>query len=133
MSILILQSTFSLFFTPDEGADFSSIDVVLRTTLSSIYGYIMSMVFNEKKKVKVISTEEKTRQNINSPHLKMQVLIVSSVCIFCLIVLIIIRDFGANFSFDNSDIATLSLFRDFISGGVGALIGLSRDGWKDEI
>lgn len=88
----------------------------------------MSMVFNEKKKVKVISTEEKTRQNINSPHLKMQVLIVSSVCIFCLIVLIIIRDFGANFSFDNSDIATLSLFRDFISGGVGALIGLSRDG-----
>ncbi|MFI3141241.1 MAG: hypothetical protein R3Y27_02910 [Clostridia bacterium] len=128
MVILILQSTFSLFFTPDEGTDFSSIDVVLRTTLSSIYGYIMSMVFSEKKKIKTTQTVEFEKKDLNSSHLKMQVLIVSSVCIFCLFVLIIIRDFGDNFIFDSSDIATLSLFRDFISGGVGALIGLSREG-----
>lgn len=122
MIILILQSTVSLF-TSSDGMDLSSIDIVLRTTLSSIYGYIMSMVWSDKPKDE---TKQGCTNNINSSKLKLQVLIVSSVCIYCLMILVVIRDFGNYFEFNSSDVATLTLFRDFISGGVGALIGLSR-------
>lgn len=121
MIILILQSTLSLL--SNKASDLTSIDIVLRTTLSSIYGYIMSMVWSEKPKQVTENTGIKDK---NSPKLKLQVLIVASVCVYCLLVLVVIRDFGEYFEFDSSDIATLTLFRDFISGGVGALIGLSR-------
>ncbi len=58
----------------------------------------------------------------------LQVIILTSVCLFCLLIMITVRYFSGIVAEGNNTIITLSLYRDFISGSVGAIIGLARSG-----
>ncbi len=168
--ILLIQSTLSLF-TELKIEELAQIDVVFRTSISSIFGYMMSMVstsdFVLKPKVKTqptappaigFSPQESTKSDASpkavtrsapppaapasaplpistAPMLDLekknfavnvQIIVLTAVCIFCLLVLLIVRNFSMMIVPNDSNSTTLAMFRDIISGSVGALIGLSR-------
>ncbi len=164
LAILLFQSAFSLFVeTTNEGL--TQIDIVFRTALSSIFGYLMSMVsasdFKLKKRnlivkpnkntigfsaqkdeiitsklsdnkpevnevidVQAYKADEKSGENIITTNVQIITLIV--VCVFCLITMLVVRNFSELIVASSSNSVTISMYRDIISGSVGALIGLSR-------
>ncbi len=163
-SILLLQSTLSLFVGMLY-EELSQIDIVFRTSISSIFGYLMSMVstgdFVIKSKHNIITTtqpiigfkadgksdiitsqaekEEVKAQIIPNPikeqlvdskkktlAVNVQIIVLTIVCVFCLAVMLVVRNFSELIVINASNNVTISLFRDIISGSVGALIGLSR-------
>ncbi len=170
--ILLLQSALSLFFS-DVSEGLGQIDIVFRTSLTSIFGYLISVVsiksvmnkkgrgtdtqevnkqnavgfkvdstditnegvesritngvdLEEKQKIqfKVGKTEETRLRKI---PLNYQIIILASVCIFCLLVMVVVRNFSHYIVPSDSSVATLSMYRDFISTTIGALIGISKD------
>ncbi len=167
--ILLLQSSFSLFVDLHH-EELAQIDVVFRTSISSIFGYLMSMVstsdFVIKPKVKIdiptqksIGFSQKSMTDTLPPKgsakttppepsvaptppaaqvsldiekkniaVNVQIIVLSLVCIFCLFVLLVVRNFSELIVSNSTNGVTISLFRDIISGSVGGLIGLSRGG-----
>ncbi len=162
-AILLLQSSITLFVdVTHEGL--SQIDVVFRTSLSSIFGYIMSMVstgeFTLKEKNNKVENKPKTigfsADKTLSPTLtnneskdknisldsnpleitskteekiiktNVQIVTLTCVCIFCLLIMLIVRNFSHLIVANSTNSVTISMYRDIISGSVGALIGLSR-------
>lgn len=119
--LLLATTTASLFSPLEDGSSAEKLDVVLRTSLSSIFGYIISSASNEKKEI----VQEKT---ICTQNKSVQIVMVAFVCIYCLIITLICRTFSASLSFTTSSIATITQYRDFICSGIGALIGLSKSG-----
>ncbi len=55
-----------------------------------------------------------------------QIIVLTSVCLFCLIAMIAVRYFSFLITDGDNAMVTLSLYRDFISGSVGAITGLAR-------
>lgn len=158
MLILLINSSLILFLPPPEDMELTTIDVILRTALSSIFGYLMSSIGGNvispnngktSKKPTTIGFTANTStppasgsqpqpstapsQSMPAPPtqrpaipLEIQVITVGSVCLFCLIVMISLRHFSQYLTLSTISTATLSQYRDFISGGIGALIGLSK-------
>ncbi len=150
--LLMLQSAAALFFS-NASEEITQIDIVFRTALSSIFGYIMSMVstsdFTIKEKIKrePVSTPKPPPNPIPKPTeieikqaelppqalekkkiiVNVQIIVLTSVCVFCLIILLIVRNFSEMIVITDSNIVTISQYRDIISGSIGALIGLSRN------
>ncbi len=168
--VLLFQLAASLFFAvPFE--EISQIDIVFRTAISSIFGYIMSMVsstdftMNRKKgKQNTVKTNKKTigfnAKDENTPQMiynnagsiedndiieiidmdvkeekistastfrvNVQIIVLTVACIFCLIILLVARNFSHLIVNSSSTTVTFSMFRDIISGSIGALIGLSK-------
>ncbi len=171
--ILLLQSALSLFFgASSEGME--QIDIVFRTSLSSIFGYLMSVISvnsSANKKNNIVATMEKPKTigftaentnnsdnpnasfiwanenseptinqakiqevttqttNIQTPKKVMvnyQIAILAAVCIFCLFIMLIVRNFSEFIIPDTSTAVTLSVYRDFVSASIGALIGLAK-------
>ncbi len=136
MSILLFQSSITMFVqgTNVEGID--QLDIIFRTALSSIFGYIISIVAGGKPKITSKPKQEVTIQNETSPEKKtdppknimvnIQVVVISAICVYCLLSIMAIRNFPQIVVASSSTSSTISLYRDFISGGIGALIGLSK-------
>ncbi len=59
--------------------------------------------------------------------LNYQIVVIASICIFCLLIMISVRNFGHLLIPGNSTASTIGVYRDFVSSGIGALIGLSKD------
>ncbi len=149
LGILLIQSAVGLFLPANASMD--GIDIVLRSTLSSIFGYLMS---NIGLQTQTTSKEESTPRTIGftaqeepslqgeeggSPpavlpaprrtvvsNLQMQTIIIAALGFFCLGVLIALYYFGGHLEATSGAIATVAQYRDIISGTVGALIGLAR-------
>ena len=163
MFLLVAQAAYTLFIHEIGGEDSNSLDTVLRTTASAIFGYFVSGGTQSKDSDEedttstttsatttrigfqteedaptarlTLSTQEEssattatapatvtakppTRKELLAVH--HQTVIVSTIGIVALIVLMFARNFTV---LNTSTIATLSQFRDFVSGSVGFLIG----------
>lgn len=163
MIILLLQSAFTLFTDEYIIQEANSIDIIVRTSMASIFGYFLSTNFARKAKGKtttLVSSEKNSpdQQELETPPEqpfdppifdpytadpmeeeldvavtgKLQIIVAASLGIFCLLVLILMRnlvdwstiitDDATNLS-ATSAAATVGQFRDFVSGCVGFLIG----------
>ena len=167
MAVLLAQSTYTLFFPGGEGQLSGSIDIVIRTSAASIFGYFLSANFaarDQQEPNAPSSSQEvpaalleptpgsaaapksqigfasdptstqtggiQTQGNSSSAGpsrcCRFQVLVAACMGLFCLGVLILIRNTGLSDTApegSSSLTATVSQFRDFISGCVGFLIG----------
>ncbi len=177
--ILLAQSGISLFFSQtSEGL--GQIDIVFRTSLSSIFGYLMSVVSiksvlnaqskeaskktrvnsigfqgesnkGKQKQIEMIAQTESIRGEVTQNEsvdtakapileqqktddlplkkvpLNYQIIILAGSCAFCLLIMVVVRNFSQYLIPSDSSVATLSLYRDFVSASIGALIGISKD------
>ncbi|WP_053985605.1 hypothetical protein [Niameybacter massiliensis] len=140
MIILIIDSAYSLF-TPIGGKHSAAIDIVVRTTMASIFGYLLGSNFMIKKpttkkqrskkqaKIECICKElEEENENEDEPIKEetnnIQVIIATVIGISSLLVLIIARDLV---QLPDDALATISQFRSFVSGSIGFLIGIPKD------
>ncbi len=173
--VLLAQSAFALFVEA-QSQNVDQIDIVFRTAISSIFGYVMStvstseFVLKSRKKNLSIPTQPtktigfKSGEDKNSDNnivssvissgeanssaqdvilptvpesveydasrrkffVNLQIIILTLVCIFCLAILVIVRNFSNFIVASSSNIVTISMYRDIVSGSIGALIGLSR-------
>lgn len=140
MTILLIQSACSLFFCERAMQNSDALNSVIRTTAASIFGYFISAGFREasnkddiaEKTAVGLSTETETDDEAKVPatddglaglinqRLRQQIVIVALIGIFSLLILVAACN-GAPTAPDA--VAALSQLRDFVSGGVGFLIG----------
>ncbi len=120
--ILLINASFSIFMVEEPTKQIASkLDLAFRTTLSSIIGYILSSNFiSNKIKMKTKcalvvekSEEQKKEQNI-------QLIIIGTVAVICLIVLLIARHFYVDADLNRINIV---LMTDICVGCIGFLIG----------
>lgn len=141
MFAFILQSASSLFYR-SLGLYAGNVDVVVRTTMAAIFGYFISSNFMSKEyvekkkdtepKLKVkceckveeeLAQESEAEQNQDSQNQdnRIQIMIITAIGLISLFILIFARE-GVDMPQDA--LATLSQFRNFVSGCVGFLIGI---------
>ncbi len=139
--ILLIQSSISLFFDSGSG-QLTQIDTVFRTAISSIFGFLMSGLVTSKRKkektgiiaydVKVVEVENEkeahSEEENDSVDNRTQIWSILCVCIFCLVIMIVIRNFSHFIVNSSSTTITIAMYRDIISGSIGALIGASKNG-----
>ncbi len=135
LSILLLQTGVSLFVKTEGVEGIEQLDIIFRTALSSIFGFIVSIVAGGKPKIEVKpkvveveireKVEEKKTPNKNI-MVNIQIIVITAICVYCLLAIIVVRNFPHLVAVTSSASSTISLYRDFISGGIGALIGLSK-------
>lgn len=140
MFVLLIQLGYSLFFSGQAAEELSSIDVIVRTSTASIFGYFLSANFIKHKPPSVnqqskssgsaeINIAEHTESEDDVEAIvenKMQIIIATAMGLFCLISLLFLRniaDLNPDFASSSSTAATIAQFRDFVSGCVGFLIG----------
>ena len=140
MFVLLIQLGYSLFFSGKAANEFSSIDVIVRTSTASIFGYFLSANFikhkppseNQQTKssggAEINIAEQKESEEVAEAIVenKMQIIIATAMGLFCLISLLVLRnisDWKPDFAGSSSTAATIAQFRDFVSGCVGFLIG----------
>lgn len=128
MTILMFQSAHNLFASEIAMQGGNVLDVVIRTTAAAIFGYFISANFQ--------NGGEDTAEEIPLPTTppicdstekyecrnRLQILVVTCVGIFSLILLIIARNC---IEVSQTSASTISQLRDFVSGSVGFLIGHS--------
>lgn len=146
MAVLLLQSAYTLLIGEVSAAHSNEIDVIVRTSAASIFGYFLSANFikRDTKKPELHETSlgktlEKEESNDSSPEMydfdyesgygcgTFQIIVSTIIGLFCLITLILLRDMGG-LGADTFSAATVTQFRDFISGCVGFLIGCPTSG-----
>lgn len=146
MIVLLTQSTYSLFFHGVVSEEIGSIDVIVRTSAAAIFGYFLSANFvkdvpeTDKEPELLentgdIKSQELEEENFHKQPIcnSIQIIIASVIGLFCLTVLILIRDMAVVGSVAGSSVsaaATVTQFRDFVSGCVGFLIGSPTHGRK---
>ncbi len=175
--VLLLQTAILMFAKTDVSDGLSQMDIVFRTTLSSLFGFFMSSAAmgesstNEQDSVnknsfkkdvpkkigfvgddknsnepKFMADESKGTENkvvadknssifppentLESKRVfgNLRIIILSVVCIFCLTVMLFVRNFSHLVAEGNYVLLTMSLYRDIISSSTGAIIGLARGG-----
>lgn len=96
---------------------YAKIDLVFRTVLSSIFGYVLSSNFinNKVEEPKVIEDTENIKKEKN-----IQVIIIGTMAVVILVVLVITRHFIDSVVLNE---AILSQMRDICVGCIGFLIG----------
>lgn len=128
MVVLLLQSLLTLLLSREPDLLGVRIDTVLRTTMASIFGYIVSSNFiggrgdSESAEYENKNNVPQTRQQIRQSEV--QIRLVGRICVFSVFVLLIIR-----YCLQSGDMMTayVSLYRDFVSGCVGFLIGMPAE------
>ncbi|MEG1869537.1 MAG: hypothetical protein RR205_01675 [Oscillospiraceae bacterium] len=148
MLILLIQSSYSLFCNQSATVETDGVDMIVRTSAASIFGYFLSANFIKKQSKaseqnNKINAEKEISTDINQNNTKdiavnitkekpsyggspscVQIFIATSIGIFSLCVLLFFRDFDGG---NQSALATVSQFRDFVSTCVGFLIGSGSD------
>ncbi len=149
--ILLIQSAIGLFFSMPTDGD--SIDIIFRSAISSIFGYIMSSIgqkaqgqgekstsqprtigfAGEESTTSLLSKDGTPTSQTTPPptswsptSLQFQTAIIACLGLFCMVVLIALRYYEGTTAATSGVIATVAQFRDIISGSIGALIGLAR-------
>lgn len=151
MAVLLGQSAYSLFVPGPGGPLADEIDIIVRTAAASIFGYFLSGSFlscagqDSASPLPVSGHMLKTADSAGptgrigfsaaapetvsgtaetraaAPARCVQTTVAAVLGLFCLVVLVILRNTGGTPS--NSATATVVQFRDFVSGCVGYLIG----------
>lgn len=166
MFLLLLQSSYILFFETASSAELSTIDVIIRTATASIFGYFLSSNFirhesgeaikkNDSSEAATIESdssigfknkmelsEQNSEKNMKSGKINiafqgdnpdeqntnnhLQIIITTVIAVFCLVVLTVIRNISGSGAvhLTASAQATISQFRDIVSGCIGFLIGV---------
>ena len=146
MAVLLGQSAYSLFVPGPGGPLADEIDIIVRTAAASIFGYFLSCAGQDSASPlpvsghmlktadsagptgrigfsaaapETVSGAAETRAA--APARCVQTTVAAVLGLFCLVVLVILRNTGGTPS--NSATATVVQFRDFVSGCVGYLIG----------
>lgn len=158
MAVLLLQSSYSLFIHGGAEGQVSDIDVIVRTSSASIFGYFLSANFirhtgadqeaqngeaasNRKAQTNLVETEEVSNKkealppeesaqtglpSETSTASRLQIIAATGIGMFCLLTLLLLRNiavWSTDLPSDPSIAATVTQFRDFVSGCVGFLIG----------
>ncbi len=135
LAMLLVQTGISLFVKTQSADGIEQLDIIFRTALSSIFGFIISIVAGGKPKIEkkqvIVELEQKDAQDEKKSASKnimvnIQIVVITGICIYCLLAIITVRNFPHLVAATSSSSSTISLYRDFISGGIGALIGLSK-------
>lgn len=127
----MVQAIVGLFMSYGDNNISDKIDVVIRTTMASIFGYFVSSNFVKNdicdSGLDPNSFESKhfkeEQKKLNKKH-DLQIKIVGSVCVISMFFLFIIRYFAYA---DNDSLAYVFLFRDFVCTSIGFLIGMPSD------
>lgn len=137
MIILFIQLVITIY-VPKMDTDFEArkIDLVLRTTLSSIFGYFLSSNFmrnsrGAKFSINNTKKEDMTRsENVKDFNTLLekeeyykfsQIFIVGAIAIVSIIILVVARNIGIPYNLDT--VSALSQLRDLVGGSIGFLIG----------
>lgn len=133
MFILLTQSAISLFHGGAASKDANDIDLIIRTSSAAIFGYFISGNFirhsstnRDSQNADLTISEIPNQPAEDYATHKLQIIIATSIGIFCLITLLIERDlrWADNLSSSSpSANVIIAQFRDFVSGCVGFLIG----------
>lgn len=141
MFLLLAQSAYSLIFQGNWNTQSNDIDVIVRTSAASIFGYFLSANFikrdsegPELKGESLDSEQGDKGDGLDDSYMPgsgtLQILVASAIGLFCLLSLILLRNIkgaeGVEISATAS--ATITQFRDFVSGCVGFLIGHPTSG-----
>lgn len=128
--ILLLYTLLHLLLGTSESQEPNTIDIIIRTSLASVFGYFISVAFSkpvpEVPKESEIpaplmgsdDVENKTAA-VQNTHRNIQIYIVSGIGLFSLFILIIARHFQI---FTPEFTATISQLRDFTASCIGFLI-----------
>ena len=127
MIILLLQSVITLFLPIKSEDTHDRIDVVLRTTMASIFGYFVSSKALGQSKSE-IANKKQISINSSKEHPEIQISIIGGLCIFSIIILLLIRYFV---SIEDTALGYFALYRDFVSGCIGFLIGMPNKNKPD--
>ncbi len=121
LTILVINSAVSIFFV-DDGTKQTAvkIDLVLRTTLSSIVGYVLSSNFISNKVPTINKCEEIVDEELKKKERNIQLMIIGTVAIVSIITLLIARHFCYDRNLNGLNIALLT---DICVGCIGFLIG----------
>ena len=141
MAILLIQSAYSLVIRSGGIGQSNEIDVIVRTSAASIFGYFLSANFIRRDPERPEFNGESLDQEgpesngpeSNGPDTvsgRLQILIATVIGVFCLVTLILMRDLGggSDAGWSATAAATITQFRDFVSGCVGFLIGCPTSG-----
>lgn len=141
MLVLLAQSAYTLFSAHSLAKESSDIDVIVRTSSAAIFGYFLSANFIRRSSLSKGAPElQKSPENplpedtaaSGQPDIqteaasRLQIIAATTIGLFCMITLLILRDSisGSSPAANNASItATVTQFRDFVSGCVGFLIG----------
>ncbi len=182
MMLLLIAATLSLFIAPSGGSGTDQIDIIIRTALSSVFGFLISATIKKKEatidetgnfkdyedekdisnsdidkseeikkqnnnenskekniNVKVIAKskthnyekeyntyQKRQKQKDKLKMLNSQIMVIAFISFYCLFFIILARNVSHIFVNSSSTISTIAQFRDFISSGIGALIGLTQ-------
>ena len=131
MLMLLLQSAMALFIQRDLITQSNNIDIVVRTSSASIFGYFLSENFikpdssTKNENIITISSDEISPPKKNIYSCKtIQITIIALISIISLLILLVIRNF---FTVSSENIAILSQLRDFVSSGIGFLVGCKKN------
>ncbi len=142
--LLLLQTSAPVFWDIGYSEGLNQIDIIFRTTLSSIFGFFISTALPESKKGRpgqailqekeaIASHKDKELTNniVGEQQEKkifnnFRVFILAALIVFCLLTMMLVRNFAAFIASGEYVSNTMTLYRDFISGSIGALIGMAR-------
>lgn len=143
MFLLLAQSAFSLFSNVEPTSEIGTIDIIVRTATASIFGYFLSSNFirppykgstegDTQKEMRAAEIEEEVPDFSakTATESRLQIIVTTVIALFCLIVLILVRDISGFSEADltASSLAIISQFRDLVSGCIGFLIGVPTTG-----
>ncbi len=143
MAVLMIYAVATIFSgTPTSSPEVAGgCDIVVRTTIASIFGYFISSNFAIRE-ISFIPSNDKVDDNYNLseqpkskpsservPQNCLQIKIIGTLCLCTILVMAFTRFFS---SADSKVLTTLSLFRDIICGSIGFLIGMPSDNGKQK-
>lgn len=151
MVLLLIQSALNLFVKDLALSETSPLDIVIRTTSATIFGYFIGIGFLHGSSLPYLKTAEDSlpsevflsnppapsskesssgseQEQVQAAHMPekrfhQQITIVAMIGIVSLFMLLLASNLGGEQTMENT--ATLSQLRDFVSGSVGFLVGHS--------
>lgn len=133
MAVLLFCMAFHLFDGASVSQDSSTIDIIVRTSASAIFGYFISGNFlktgssvSVQNSDSAPKAEEKPIENPSTSFVccsQIQVIVVSIIGMISLILLLVARNFA---DMTPEFAATVSQFRDFVAACVGFLVSCGK-------
>ncbi len=119
--ILVINSAVSIFFV-DDGTKQTAVklDLVFRTTLSSMIGYVLSSNFISNKVPTITKVEILVDEELEKREKNIQLMIIGIVAITCIVTLLVARHLCYDHNLNGLNIALLT---DICVGCIGFLIG----------
>lgn len=124
MAVLFVCLTISLFDTASGSEESNSIDMVVRTSASAVFGYFISGNFLKSESLS--KAEEKPVEMAPASSMRpsrIQVIVVSAIGMISLVLLLMARNFA---EMTPEFAATVSQLRDFVAACVGFLVSCGK-------